>query len=582
MRVLVLARHPQRDNRNAEAGLFAAFTDDRVLRWFVVAALAPGKLVVLPEHLIGSACAHDDGVLAPNQTDRDIGDDFHCINQRSGYDARPISPRRGEPLITMWRHRKTTIYLVGLFTVSLGLRLSAAAVLDAPAHGIDTAHHEHASIARNLATGNGFRFNFFGPLDKPVLTSIEAPLVPGLLAGCYWLFGVETREAFLAMIAIQSLIASITVVHLTLLAHDITGRPWHSGCVGAVAAVYPPLVVSPLHIQALVWNMFWISLLLVSAAAYRNRRTLYGSAGLVVAGVAGSLTDPIFAGEFLAVTLFLLVDAFLRSPETSEHLGHVVAARKSPRPILAVVALVICGMCPWTIRNYQVHGRFVPIKDSFYYVLWQGNHAASFGTDKFPVFGDAAAAIADHATAPAAYRHALDVRRGATSVNCSLSPAWIAELQALPNEIERMDRFRALAEAEVIAAPGRYLQQCLRRAYYWIWFDPTNPRSFAPVYRIGYFVLLATALVGVYSLRNRRRACGPAICVALAMTLVHVFIITSARFRIPLEMLLLIPSGVCMGAILQQMRQFGKLNLMQAIVCQSTKSALPILPNYSE
>src|SRR5690606_32135272 len=119
----------------------------------------------------------------------------------------------GEMRTQGWR------WWLAVVAVSLVLRLSAMIALQAHHRGTETAHHEHRSIAANLVAGKGFRFNFFGHLDNPVPTSQQAPLVPGVLAGAYLLFGVETPTAFAAVLGLQILISSITVLLLSLLAH---------------------------------------------------------------------------------------------------------------------------------------------------------------------------------------------------------------------------------------------------------------------------------------------------------------------------------------------------------------------------
>ena len=47
--------------------------------------------------------------------------------------------------------------------------------------------------------------------------------------------------------------------------------------------------------------------------------------------------------------------------------------------MIAIAGLVVA---PWIVRNYRVHGEFVPVKSTFGYAFWQGNCAISEGTDK--------------------------------------------------------------------------------------------------------------------------------------------------------------------------------------------------------
>lgn len=415
-------------------------------------------------------------------------------------------------------------WLVLGFAVSLAVRVAVVFLLGGAAHGMETAHHEHESIARNLATGRGFRFNFFGPLDAPVLTSQQAPLVPAVLAGCYLAFGVETRAALLAMLLIQAVLSAATVVGLMLLANWLCAARWAPLATGCLAAVYPPLAASCVHVQAVVWNLFWLTLLLLGTEALRRGRRAAGPCAFVTAGVGSLLTDPILGG---VIGLLLLL----------------VALEQSRGLAIGLSVAVVVGISPWIYRNYQVHGRFVPIKDSFFYVFWQGNNAVSQGTDKLLVADADAEQLAATYNPLRGNQVALAARRRAVSVNCCLSDAFIVELQRLPSEIERMDRFRALAVQDLAQQPGHYLALCGRRLYSWIWFDPTNPRSYLWVYRLGYALLVLLALPGLWLLGPIRRWL-PLVLAATALTAVHVLVITSARFRLPLELLLLLPAGL--------------------------------------
>lgn len=420
--------------------------------------------------------------------------------------------------------------LSGLLLAALMVRFVALLVLSSASTGIENAHHEHASIAKSLATGNGFRFNFFGSLDAPSLTSIEAPLVPGLLAACYFLFGVESREALWAMLFLQIGVSSLTVVLLWWLAFRITDSRGIAWGTGVLAMVYPPMIVSGLHIQAVSWNLFWLAMFLVAALELEESEGTRGAGLFAFAGIGGLLTDPIL----VLVLVFLL--GYLARPRSPS------GARWRRSAGLAVIILV--GISPWLIRNAVVHGRFVFVKDSFFYVLWQGNNAVSEGTDKLLVAGEATQTLRSAWNPARANARATAVRGEAVSVNSCLTPEFISELQSLPGEIQRMDLFRPMAIQAVFGHPRRYLGLCGQRLRFWLWFDETNPRSHLWHYRLSYLFLLGLTCIGLLSGRLTWKRCFPVLLAALGLSLVHVLVITSARFRIPLEMLLLIPAGV--------------------------------------
>lgn len=415
-----------------------------------------------------------------------------------------------------------------LFALALAVRLLAFFVLRTDHVGEQTAHHEHASIAASVARGDGFRFNFFGPLDRPVLTSQQAPLVPYLLAGCYCLFGVETEAAFRAMILLQIALSAWTVVLLAATASQTTLRPSAHVGVGLAATFYPPLVISGLHVQALVFNLFWLALLLLATQQCR-RGAQSGPIVFALASLGALHTDPIYV--VVVACLFCLCAVELR--------------RRPKRIGLGMVPLVlVIGMTPWTVRNYQVHGRLVFVKDSLPYVFWQGNNAISQGTDKLLVGADDARIVASRWSILEANSAVQHARLRSESVNSLLSAEFIAELQQLPTEIERMDRFARLAWEILTQNPRSYVRLCWQRLAYWLWFDETNPRSFLWHYRLSYVVLIALAVVGVFLSLDDGMAWTPMFLAGAALSVVHILIITSARFRIPMEMLYLFPVGI--------------------------------------
>jgi hypothetical protein len=107
-----------------------------------------------------------------------------------------------------------------------------------------------------------------------------------------------------------------------------------------------------------------------------------------------------------------------------------------------------------------------------------------------------------------------------------------------------MDWFGTRISAELASHPSHYSRMCLARLKQWVWFDVTNPKSFVPAYQMSYLALATGSLLGL--LAGPRRLV-PLILVALALSSVHVFVITSARFRVCLE-LVMIPC--CAGGIL--------------------------------
>ena len=76
----------------------------------------------------------------------------------------------------------------------------------------------------------------------------------------------------------------------------------------------------------------------------------------------------------------------------------------------------------------------------------------------------------------------------------------------------------------------------------------SNPRSYLPGYRYPYLILAGLGWAGLIVSRRSGGDWTPVYLAMGALTLVHVLIITSARFRIPME-LLLIPAAAAAGEL---------------------------------
>lgn len=413
--------------------------------------------------------------------------------------------------------RSTTLWIVAF---ALTARLSAAAVVGPSAESLlASAHHEHASIAKNLAEGRGFRFNFFGDIHQPDLTSQQAPFVPSLIAGAYLLLGVETTAALWFVAALQILAGSLTCVALGDAVFHWSANRRTAVLAAVLACAYPPLFASSLHLQALPWNLFWIALILCGSARIHTRSP-HGIGIMAIGGAGGLLTDPILVVVLATLAIGLIY----------RHGSYGFKAST------AAALIVVAAIAPWIVRNYQVHGRFEFVKNSMPYVFWQGNTLQSAGTDKLLVDESQSLEVA-----AASVRNSMaaseSARRRSRSVNeVALSEADLRELAALPNEAARMDWFGRRIRAELAANPLHYFQMCGARLVHWLWFDATNPKSNVLGYRISYLTLASSALLG---LLFAARWMSPLLAVAAVLTLFHILVITSARFRVCLELLMI-------------------------------------------
>src|SRR5437867_10403519 len=97
--------------------------------------------------------------------------------------------------------------LIALAAVAVAVRL--AAVLAVGSYRLEHVTYEHGEIARNLVEGRGFTVCWMGA-EGP--TSQQAPVYPFLLAGFYWLLGVSSPSALLALEVFQAGLGGLLTV----------------------------------------------------------------------------------------------------------------------------------------------------------------------------------------------------------------------------------------------------------------------------------------------------------------------------------------------------------------------------------
>jgi hypothetical protein len=416
--------------------------------------------------------------------------------------------------------------------------------------------YEHGEIAENLLAGRGFAVKFLGEQGP---TSQQAPLYPAMLAVAYWVFGVKSQAAFLAIQLLQCAAGTVTVLCTTWLVWSVfrsqgsgvrsqesavTGgdiRPLLApdSCLltpgwlaGLLIALHPAQVYMVTHIQVAPWATLLLTLLVATALSPCWRGRWAGAAMVGLLGGVALLTEPIFilALPFLAI-------AFVVHPSTplfaSWRLRAFALRSVGQAALMAAVCLGVIAL--WLWRNNAVHGEFVFIKSTFGYAFWQGNNPLSWGTDKIPKL-TAAHVLATHdGSAAGLHRAACEARHETSYIDdVVLKPGGYREFHGLTEP----QRCRLLGErgmAFVREEPREYVRLCLNRLRYFFLWDETNPKAGSWVYRSTTLAWLAFCLLGMWTTRDRWRSLWPLYGVCGAIALFHVLTIVSARFRLPLE-----------------------------------------------
>ena len=267
----------------------------------------------------------------------------------------------------MLRKAVTSLWLV--FLVALAARLSFAwhQEREFPHDVLAPAmfSQETGSIAKSLATGKGFS-SPFGKETGP--TAWLTPVYPLLVAGIFRVFGVFTRASFFAVVVLNALFSSGVCLPIFYAGKRITGPGVASGAAW-LWALFPNAVMFPFE---WVWDtslaallgaaLLWATLELVESKRWRDwcRYGLLWGFTLMTNPSLGSLLP------------FLLGWAACRAYRVNQANREIEFHTSKP----ALVALCIAILCclPWTIRNYIVFDRLVPLRSNLALELYIGNN----------------------------------------------------------------------------------------------------------------------------------------------------------------------------------------------------------------
>lgn len=258
-------------------------------------------------------------------------------------------------------------------------------------------------------------------------------------------------------------------------------------------------------------------------------RNATGSVGAGILTGLSALVQPVLLGAFGIIGLARLL-ASIRSK----------AWKTTGLLVLAGLTVVAC-LVPWTVRNYQVHGRLVLVKNSFGKEFWMGNNPHATGTG-----------------------YALG---GAEEITNAYPPKAF-EIRGKVSEMQLMDALKDEAKDWIWSNPPAFLKITAQKIF-WFWTLPPKDRVrstgdaeallFRGVYLTGWIALLALAVVGCV-------ACRPPLEFYLVLGLFIIFYsgiyglthVGQARFRGEIEYLFLPAAAagatVCLEFLLKGIR----------------------------
>ncbi len=368
--------------------------------------------------------------------------------------------------------------------------------------------YEYGEIARNLVAGNGFSRS----LDtggRLYLTSSHAPLYPYFLSLFYRIgnhpiifFVIQVLQAVLATITILFVMKTAEVVYN----HDV------ARITGWLLGFYPPFIYHCTKLAPTIMFLFFLSITLYLILKGVDKRPfpLLGTGvclGLTI------LTDPVAFVLYPAIFIWFL----LRRIESSK--------------FLLLLTISILTILPWTVRNYMVHKRIVPVTTQFAVNFWIGNNPNATGTDFYQVKSADDYILMTHSL-----------------------PLNIQDSLKNLSEIERADFYLSRAIGFIRNSPGQFFRLLIKKFYYYWWFIPSN--EYLPTDReryrtfliISYVPILFLGLFGIalalqFSIKNLI----PVLVIIFISLLYIIAHVGPLRYRMPVELYLILYSAVSLN-----------------------------------
>jgi len=248
-----------------------------------------------------------------------------------------------------------------LTLVALAIRLTVMAFLFQDVYRPDQDYwdcgYEQGRVARSIALGKGFSNPLYADTGP---TAWQAPVYPYLLAGIFTLFGIYTRASTVVAVSLNCLFAALTCIPLYFFTRRSFG-PDAALVAGCMWTIFPYSVYWSIE---RVWDT-WLSTL------------LFGLVFLVALHLQASDRPAKWAGFGLLTGFAALSNPVMLSVMPGLGLWMLHGLRKQGRRwLLPLSVSVLCAasvLAPWTLRNYRVFHRFIPIRDSMGFQFLLGN-----------------------------------------------------------------------------------------------------------------------------------------------------------------------------------------------------------------
>ena len=417
-----------------------------------------------------------------------------------------------EPFFALLSRPKRNTFLWSATGLALLIRLGLIIFVSDPGGIVSDPNHillyEHGWVAHNLYTGHGFSMNWpYQSLDSARRVTMSQPphwegaflppLNPYLLALSYGVFG-ETANALIAMMLLYAALSSLTplvVYKLTrMLGSERSARLSVLVSLAFLPSAYAVVTFSGSAIYELLGIVvLYYSVKAATAPSWKSFLWLGLWCGIIT----------MLRSEFLMLGFILIGAALLLAYRYFYHPGLA-------RQALCAALLCIAIVAPWTVRNYMLFHKVVPVLSHPWYEIWRGNNILATGSN-------------------------YDREGSSIWASPEMFPTLVRKMDSIPYNQQFEWRVDQLFKREVISFievhPDRFVWLGVKKLFFLFTFDPYYKLNQSLFYILPMLAISLLTLLGMISLL-RDRARRPAM-VILSLFFLYYIALTFMTVALP-------------------------------------------------
>jgi 4-amino-4-deoxy-L-arabinose transferase-like glycosyltransferase len=260
--------------------------------------------------------------------------------------------------------------LLVIFILALFLRIFSVVTQEKSRRLPSSDAKEFDNISSNIASGYGFSRDIG---DSKVATTRRTPLYPLFVGGLYFIFG----HNYIAVKLMQALLGALFCMVVFFITDLIYSDTQISIIAALVTAVYKPFISGfyyyggPAYILSEYFYMFILGVTILIFLEFIKKETrIFGILSGIFIGLT-ILTRP----EFITYPVLLLLYLFCISKQS---------VKQILKKYLMVYLFIFLTVAPWTIRNYIVSGKFIPLSTLNGQMFLFGNNSLANGGWAYP------------------------------------------------------------------------------------------------------------------------------------------------------------------------------------------------------